>query len=99
MVRQRVRLRNAERQPAALVAPAGRDRAYVPDLVVVSPDRLPAVDDRDAPYLRAAPDLAIEILSPKQPLRPCLDQIVFHLPYGVRPVSYTPLPLPTTPSL
>src|SRR5581483_9868769 len=42
-----------------IFGPPGRERAYIPDLVYVARDRLTA----DL-YLRAAPDLAIEILSP-----------------------------------
>jgi len=42
--------------------PPGRQRAYVPDLVYVSNERLMAADR----FLRTAPDLAVEILSPGQ---------------------------------
>ncbi|MGI8550549.1 MAG: Uma2 family endonuclease [Dehalococcoidia bacterium] len=67
-----------------IFGPAGRERAVVPDLVVVSKERLPKGDARDTPYLRAAPDLAIEILSPGQPTRPFVDKITFFLRHGVR---------------
>src|SRR4051812_16960689 len=44
-----------------IFGPPGRERAYVPDVCFVSAERL--TSDR---FLRAAPDLAVEILSPDQ---------------------------------
>jgi Uma2 family endonuclease len=80
----RTRLGEVFTEWRCIFGPAGRERAYVPDLVVVSPERLPSVDDREAPYLRTAPDLAIEILSPGQRAGPFLDKILFYLLHGVR---------------
>ncbi|MGI8552340.1 MAG: Uma2 family endonuclease [Dehalococcoidia bacterium] len=62
----------------------GRERALVPDLVVVRNEHLPRGDVRDTPYLRTAPDLAIEILSPHQPVRAFVDKVHFYLVHGVR---------------
>ena len=47
--------------------PPGRERPYVPDVVVLSPERLPQGDTRRVVPFRAPPDVAIEILSPDQP--------------------------------
>jgi len=62
-----------------IFGPAGRERAFVPDLVYVANERLGP--DR---YLREAPDLAIEILSPDQNMARFLDKIQFYLMNGVR---------------
>ena len=80
----RTRLGQVFTEWRCIFGPAGEERAFVPDLVFVSPARLPAGDDREAPFLRTAPDLAIEILSPQQPVRPFLDKILFYLLHGVR---------------
>jgi Uma2 family endonuclease len=58
---------------------AGRERVFVPDVVYVRNERLGT--DR---YLRTAPDLAIEILSPDQPMARFLDKIQFYLLNGVQ---------------
>lgn len=63
-----------------IFGPTGRQRAYVPDLVFVSNERL-ATADR---YLRTAPDLAIEILSPGQNIARLFDKAQFYLLNGVR---------------
>ena len=54
-------------------------RAYVPDLSYVAKERL--TGDR---YLRSAPDLAIEVLSPDQDMGRFLEKIQAYLRYGVR---------------
>ena len=64
-----------------IFGPAGRQRTYVPDLSYVARERL--TGER---YLRAAPDLAIEILSPDQNRARFLDKIQFYLLHGVRMV-------------
>jgi Uma2 family endonuclease len=51
----------------------------VPDLVVVSNAHLPVPR-----HLHAAPDLAVEVLSPDQNWSQFLDKIQFYLLYGVR---------------
>jgi Uma2 family endonuclease len=62
-----------------IFGPPGRERAYVPDLTVVTRERLTA----DL-YLRTAPDLAIEVLSPDQHTARFLDKVQFYLLNGVR---------------
>ena len=59
--------------------PPGRERTYVPDISYVAKARLPS--ER---HLHAAPDLAIEVLSPDQHMAHFLDKIQFYLLYGVR---------------
>lgn len=63
-----------------IFGPTGRQRAYVPDLVYVSKDRLVT----GGRYLLTAPDLAIEILSPAQDMARLLDKIHFYIQNGVR---------------
>jgi Uma2 family endonuclease len=62
-----------------IFGPPGRERTYLPDLCYVSRERL----DFDL-FLHAAPDLAIEILSPDQHMPQFLAKIHFYLLYGVR---------------
>jgi Uma2 family endonuclease len=62
-----------------IFGPTGRERAYVPDLVYIASDRL--TGER---YLRAAPDLAVEIVSPEQDMARLSDKIQFYLLNGVR---------------
>jgi Uma2 family endonuclease len=59
--------------------PHGRQRIFVPDLCYVARERL-----GDDQYLRSAPDLAIEVLSPDQHRTYFLDKIQFYLLNGVR---------------
>ncbi|MGI8550674.1 MAG: Uma2 family endonuclease, partial [Dehalococcoidia bacterium] len=67
-----------------IFGPAGQERVFVPDLVVVTNERLPIGDARDSPYLYTAPDLAIEILSPGQSAKRFADKVHFYLLHGVR---------------
>jgi Uma2 family endonuclease len=60
--------------------PIGRQRAYVPDVAYVSNERLTSADA----FLRTAPDLAIEILSPGQGMARLFDKVEFYLQNGVR---------------
>jgi Uma2 family endonuclease len=62
-----------------IFGPPGLERTYVPDLTYVANECLTA----DL-YLRAAPDLAVEILSPDQDAGRFLDKIQFYLRHGVR---------------
>jgi Uma2 family endonuclease len=62
-----------------IFGPPGQQRTYVPDLTFVAKERLTA----DL-YLHAAPDLAVEILSPDQDAGRFLDKIQFYLRHGVR---------------
>jgi Uma2 family endonuclease len=61
--------------------PAGRERAYVPDIMLVLRDRL----TEDDIYL-GPPDLAVDILSPGQPAGEFADKLLFYLMNGVRVV-------------
>lgn len=61
-----------------IFGPPGRERAFVPDLTYVAKERL--TTDR---FHMAAPDLAIEILSPDQDRARFLDKIQFYLLSGV----------------
>jgi Uma2 family endonuclease len=67
-----------------IFGPPGRERTYVPDLTYVARARLPSERSLAERYLHAAPDLAIEILSPDQHMAHFLDKIQFYLLYGVR---------------
>jgi len=64
-----------------IFGPPGRERTYVPDLTYVAKARLPSQLER---HLHAAPDLALEILSPDQHMPEFLDKIQFYLLCGVR---------------
>lgn len=75
----RTRLGQAFTEFRCIFGPPGRERTYVPDLTFVSNTRLTT----DL-HLHAAPDLAIEILSPDQHVAHFLDKIQFYLLYGVR---------------
>jgi Uma2 family endonuclease len=59
--------------------PAGHERVYVPDLMVVVRERLTEDDTFLGP-----PDLAVEILSPGQSAGDFADKIVFYVMLGVR---------------
>ena len=67
-----------------IFGPPGRERTYVPDLSYVARARLPSERSFAERHLHAAPDLAIEILSPDQHMAHFLDKIQFYLLYGVR---------------
>jgi Uma2 family endonuclease len=62
-----------------IFGPPGRERSYVPDLAYVSNAQWPITR-----HLHAAPDLAIEVLSPDQHMPQFLDKMQFYLLYGVR---------------
>jgi Uma2 family endonuclease len=64
--------------------PPGRRRPYIPDVVYASFQRLPPVNATDEPYLRVAPDLAVEILSPDESARRFASKLRFYLLHGVR---------------
>jgi Uma2 family endonuclease len=61
--------------------PPGEERAFVPDVGFVTTGRLPA--DLNA-TMRAAPDLAVEVLSPEQSASVLADKVQFYLLHGVR---------------
>lgn len=62
-----------------IFGPAGRERAYVPDLIFVTKSHYPGRG-----HLFRAPDLAVEVLSPDQHWPEFLDKIQFYLQNGVR---------------
>ncbi len=62
-----------------IFGPAGRIRVFVPDLCVVAAER----QFKDE-YLYAAPDLAIEVLSPGQNMAQLIDKVQFYVLHGVR---------------
>lgn len=64
--------------------PTGAERALLPDIAVISAGRLPPGDVRLVEQFRAAPDLAIEILSPGQAMGRFMEKIWFYLNNGVR---------------
>jgi len=67
-----------------IFGPPGRERPYIPDVVYVSFERMPPVDATEQPYLRVAPDLAVEILSPDESARRFASKLRFYLLHGVR---------------
>ncbi|MGD9890952.1 MAG: Uma2 family endonuclease [Dehalococcoidia bacterium] len=64
--------------------PRGEQRSYVPDIVFVSRERLPAGKLVALRFLHGAPDVAVEILSRGQPNRRFNRKIEFYLAHGVR---------------
>lgn len=62
-----------------IFGPTGGERALVPDLVVITTEHL--TDDE---YHLRPPDIAIEILSPRQSRTRLLDRTTFYLQNGVR---------------
>jgi Uma2 family endonuclease len=62
-----------------IFGPQGQQRAYVPDVCFVAHDRVPT-----ELFLRSAPDLALEILSPDQDTGRFLAKVQFFLQHGVR---------------
>jgi len=62
-----------------IFGPPGRERALVPDVAYVAKERYP-----EGRYLRTAPDIVIEILSPDQNTARFLDKVQFYLLNGVR---------------
>ena len=75
----RVGLGRALPELRCIFGPPGRERAFVPDVSYVAKERYP-----DGPYLRSAPDLAIEVLSPGQNVAWMLDKVHFYLLCGTR---------------
>lgn len=67
-----------------IFGPAGEERGYVPDVVFISRARLPHGDARAVVPFRAAPDLAIEVLSPRQRMDRFRTKLSFYLEHGVR---------------
>jgi Uma2 family endonuclease len=64
--------------------PPGEERSYVPDIAVIGRGRMPQGDARAVEQFRTPPDLAIEILSPRQAMGRFTDKVQFYLRHGVR---------------
>lgn len=64
--------------------PPSGTRGYVPDVAFISRARLPHGDARALVPFRAAPDVAIEILSPDPQMGRFSEKIQFYLRHGVR---------------
>jgi Uma2 family endonuclease len=64
--------------------PPGGERAFVPDVVFIRQERLGPGRAGLAATFRAAPDLAVEILSPDQPAGRFAAKVQFYLRHGVR---------------
>lgn len=62
----------------------GRRRAYVPDIVYASFERMPPVDANEQRYLTVAPDLVVEILSRDELAGSFARKLRFNLLHGVR---------------
>ena len=60
----RAKLGRVRTEWRCIFGPPGRERAFVPDVVCASFEHLAPVDADQQPYLRAAPDCAVEILTP-----------------------------------
>jgi Uma2 family endonuclease len=67
-----------------IFGPKGRRRAFVPDIVYASFERMPPVDANDQKYLTTAPDLVVEILSPDESASRFARKLRFYLLHGVR---------------
>jgi len=76
---QRANLGQALPELLCIFGRQGNERAYVPDIVYVAKERMTT----DL-YLRVAPDLAIEILSPDEDRARLVDKVQFYLLNGVR---------------
>lgn len=64
--------------------PGDEARAYIPDVVYIAGERLPADDTGDDAPFFGAPDLAVEVLSPGDRPTRVLDKVLFYLDNGVR---------------
>ncbi|MBI2761136.1 MAG: Uma2 family endonuclease [Chloroflexi bacterium] len=67
-----------------IIGPRGRRRTYVPDIVYLSYQRVPAGDLFVNRYVQTAPDLVVEVLSPDQSASRFARKIQFYLRHGVR---------------
>ncbi len=67
-----------------IFGPPERQRAYAPDISVVTRERLPKGTPREAPYYLTAPDIAVEVLSPDEPACWFASKLLFFLRNGVR---------------
>ncbi len=80
----RTRLGRVRTEWRCIFGPPGRRRAFVPDVVYASFERLPPVDATVQAYLETAPDLAVEILSPHESAARFASKLRFYLLHGVR---------------
>jgi Uma2 family endonuclease len=83
-VATRSRLGRAATELRCVFGPRDAQRSYVPDILYVSRERMPAGSPLEYQFLPAAPDLAVEILSRGQPNQRCKRKFAFYLAHGVR---------------
>src|SRR5687768_16757839 len=74
------RARNVWLSPIDVVLDAERHLVVQPDLIVVCNDRLRMVSDR----VRGAPDLVIEVMSPRPRIGTVDERLAWFAQYGVR---------------
>lgn len=67
-----------------IFGPHMAQRAFVPDIVYASYDRMPRGDARTHRYLRTAPDIAVEVSSPDHHGSRLAAKVQFYLRHGVR---------------
>jgi Uma2 family endonuclease len=60
-----------------------RETVRVPDVAFVRADRLPPEQDQDG-FLRLAPDLAVEVISPTDRMTDVMAKVMMYLDAGVR---------------
>ena len=80
----RTKLGRVRTEWRCIFGPPGRERAFVPDVVYASYERLPPGDATKQPYLLTAPDLAVEILPPGDAPGRFARKLRFYLLHGVR---------------
>ena len=81
---ERTKLGRVGSEWRCVFGPPGHQRPYVPGLLYVSNERYERGRPHTRRFLRTAPDLAVEILSPNQDARRFADKIWFYLRHGVR---------------
>ena len=78
------RLGRARVEWRCIFGPAGAQRVFLPDVAYVSFERMPPGDARADRFLRTAPDMAVEVLTPDHRPGRFADKLVFYLQHGVR---------------
>ena len=78
------RLGRAGTEWRCIFGPAGAQRVFVPDVTYASFERMPHGDARANRFLRTAPDLAVEVLTPDHRPGRFAAKLVFYLLNGVR---------------
>ena len=80
----RTKLGRVRTEWRCVFGPARRKRAFVPDVVYVSYERMPPGDAREQAYVETAPDLVVEVLSPGESAERFARKLRFYLLHGVR---------------